>query len=360
MLNHHIKCKLLGQDPSPVGSNGWVRFVDCMGDDYSIVEAARQSYGSDKPTYRQRIIEISNLYPEYSPKCVDVLSANEDKFIFIKDNGSTSIQLTLEEAFRHMSGYKGMISNLSKYQKDDERLLRRLMRDFHTSPYEQVELSVQIQCPVHVARQIFRHRMASPNEYSMRYKEAIDDMETTSPEEWRIQSKANKQGSEEEYLPLTEGTYLSNQEKELQEYSKKVYQERLSRGVSREQARKDLPLSNYTRFTWKMDIHNMLHLHRLRLDKHAQKEVRQFASKIFEMVVELYPMVSQAFIDYRMGAISLSVFEIQMLRDCIDYKIYDPSDLMTKAEIEDFEKKLDYIHNFELDKARDFRTYLTN
>lgn len=359
MLNHHTKCKLLGQDSSPVGSHGWVRFVDCMGDDYSIVEAARQSYGSEKPTYRQKLVKLANNDPDYQRNIVDVLSASSSEFIFAHSHGTFSQPMTLGQAFGNHPYFAEKIEELDSHKKDDERLLRRLMRDFHTSPYEQVVLSVQIQCPVHVARQIFRHRMASPNEYSMRYKEAIDDMETTSPEEWRLQSKSNKQGSEEEYLPLIEGTYLSNQEKELQEYCKKVYQERLSRGVSREQARKDLPLSNYTRFTWKMDIHNMLHLHRLRLDKHAQKEVRQFASRMFEMVVELYPMVSQAFIDYRMGAITLSVFEIQMLRDYINYKVYDPSSLLTKAEIQDFEKKLDYIHNFEIDKARDFRTYLT-
>ncbi len=149
----------------------------------------------------------------------------------------------------------------TKSVSDDRTLLRYLMRHAHTSPYEFAQLILYIRIPIDCDRQFVRHRMASRNEYSTRYSEAIDSMEKTKPDDWRLQSNVNKQGStglltewpkgysdnEKVYTP---GTYLSIIEEELHERIKEVYGQRLQFGVAREQARKDLPLSNYTEYFW--------------------------------------------------------------------------------------------------------------
>src|SRR5690606_41485877 len=114
------------------------------------------------------------------------------------------------------------------------------------------------------------------NEYSSRYSEAIVSTQTPPEDRWRLQSSGNRQGSEG-YLDREVGVRLSAREKALQDEARAAYQERLSLGVAREQARKDLPLSTYTEAYWKIDLHNLLHFLSLRMDAHAQEEIRAYA-----------------------------------------------------------------------------------
>ena len=89
-----------------------------------------------------------------------------------------------------------------------------------------------------------------------------------------------------------------------------IYQKRLEQGVAREQARKDLPLSTYTEAYWKIDLHNLLHFLELRMDAHAQWEIRQYAETIGrEIVGPLLPLVWEAFLDYRVGGMALTRLE---------------------------------------------------
>lgn len=249
-------------------SEGFVMLMDIMGTDYSILEAARTSY--------------------------DV------------EGGST------------------------RQSSSDEDLLRYLMRHRHTTPFEMVELKFLVRVPMDAWRQWIRHRTANVNEYSTRYSHAIDVMDKTDPKEWRTQAKSNKQGSGD-YLAddawpqdfttrggLTAGEYLSKREKYLQEHAKQVYEERLKFGVAKEQARKDLPLSNYTQAVWKIDLHNLLHFLSLRMDPHAQKEIRDYAVIIGEEIVKyLLPMTWGAFVDYRLEAMILSKRDIQILKEIL-------------------------------------------
>jgi thymidylate synthase (FAD) len=232
----------------PVLDDGFVRLVDYMGGDESIVQAARVSYG------------------------------------------------------------KG-----TKKVHEDEGLIRFLMRHRHTTPFEMCEIKLHVRVPMDLWRQWIRHRTANVNEYSTRYSEAIDANATTLPGEWRLQSKKNKQGSAE-FLDEKEGSLLTAQEKDLHEKVRKVYQTRLSHGVAKEQARKDLSLSNYTEAYWKVDLHNLLHFLSLRMDSHAQLEIRQFANVIGEIVEKWCPMVWAAFKDYRLGAMFVSARDIACLR----------------------------------------------
>ena len=152
--------------------------------------------------------------------------------------------------------------------------------------------------------------LANVNEYSTRYSIAIDSAQATPVDEWRTQSKTNNQGSDD-YLPTDVGEKLTTAETELQSLCRRVYEERIQMGVAREQARKDLPLATYTEAYWKVDLHNLLHFLALRMDSHAQLEIREYSATIGRQIVQpLFPAVWEAFEDYRLQASGLSRLEI--------------------------------------------------
>jgi len=202
----------------------------------------------------------------------------------------------------------------TKSVREDAALIRYLMRHQHTSPFEMCELKLHVRVPMDCWRQWIRHRTANVNEYSTRYSIAIDSAARTTDGGWRTQSRLNRQGSGE-YLPSEIGAKLTAKETELLDSSRMVYEERIAAGVAREQARKDLPLSTYTEAFWKCDLHNLLHFLRLRLAPQAQKEIREYARVIgYEIVRRWCPVVWQAFVDYRLEAITLSSNEISVVR----------------------------------------------
>ncbi|MCX6122602.1 MAG: FAD-dependent thymidylate synthase [Ignavibacteriales bacterium] len=234
--------------PFNVLDDGFVRVIDYMGSDYSIVQAARVSYG------------------------------------------------------------KG-----TKKLREDEGLIRYLIRHHHTSPLEMCEIKLHVRVPMDCWRQWIRHRTASVNEYSTRYSLAIDAAQNTTPDAWRLQAASNRQGSEG-FLELDKGKIFSAREHELHELARAVYNERIEAGLAREQARKDLPLSTYTEAYWKTNLHNLLHFLALRMEKHAQLEIRTYASTIGSEIVSRWcPMVWEAFKDYQFGAMELSKQEIEII-----------------------------------------------
>jgi thymidylate synthase (FAD) len=237
----------------PVLDDGFVCLVDVMGDDQSVVQAARVSYG---------------------------------------------------EGTRKVS--------------DDRGLIRYLMRHRHSTPFEMAEIKFLVRVPMDCWRQWIRHRTANVNEYSTRYSLAIDAMQATSPGEWRTQAASNRQGSG---APLNEqlGAQLSISEVEFQSGSRKLYEDRIAAGVAREQARKDLPLSTYTEAYWKIDLHNLLHFLALRMDTHAQFEIRSYAQTIGEKIIQpLFPLVWEAFVDYRLQAMFLTRLERELIVRLVD------------------------------------------
>jgi thymidylate synthase (FAD) len=162
-------------------------------------------------------------------------------------------------------------------------------------------------------RQWIRHRTANVNEYSTRYSLAIDATQTTPPNQWRTQAATNRQGSGE---PLAEqmGANLSREEAEFQAAARRLYEARIAAGVAREQARKDLPLSTYTEAYWKIDLHNLLRFLALRMDAHAQLEIRDYARTIGEKIVQpLFPLVWEAFVDYGLEAMFLTRLERELI-----------------------------------------------
>lgn len=196
---------------------------------------------------------------------------------------------------------------------EDRGLIRYLMRHQHTTPFEMCEIKLHLRVPMDCWRQWIRHRTANVNEYSTRYSLAIDSQQVTAPESWRLQAQSNRQGSAG-YLSEEQGLKLTQAETELHAHALATYQERIAQGVAREQARKDLPLATYTEAYWKVDLHNLLHFLALRMDAHAQQEIREYASLIGEKIVAKWcPLVWEAFQDYRLQAIHFSNAENQLI-----------------------------------------------
>ncbi len=201
----------------------------------------------------------------------------------------------------------------TKRVQDDRGLIRYLMRHSHTTPFEMCEIKFHVRVPMDVWRQWIRHRTANVNEYSTRYSVAIDAAQRTPPDEWRLQSTENKQGSTG-LVPKQDGKVLSASEVEIQNAAREVYETRLKAGVAREQARKDLPLSTYTEAYWKIDLHNLLHFLNLRMDTRAQEEIRRYAVVIGEQIVAKWvPLVWEAFLDFQRHGMHLSRIEGEVL-----------------------------------------------
>jgi len=226
----------------------------------------------------------------------------------------------------------------------DEILMRYLMRHRHGTPSEFAQVAIEVMIPMDAHRQFVRHRMASINEYSTRYSPAIDVADTTPEDAWRTQSTTNRQGSggsltawpegwtydsEQNRVASPDGSFtmtcnedistpgklLSLEERELQQKARQVYDRRLQLGVAKEQARKDLPLSTYTKLWWTADLRNIFHFLGLRMDSHAQKEIREYATTFGEKIIKhLFPCSYQAFEHYELKAMRLSALDIEVVR----------------------------------------------
>ncbi len=232
----------------------------------------------------------------------------------------------------------------TKRSSDDETLIRYLMRHRHTSPFEMCELKFRVRVPMDCWRQWIRHRTASVNEYSTRYSVAIHACATTKPDAWRLQNPDNAQGSSGN-LDLKQGELLSSEECDLQRTARAAYERRLAFGVAREQARKDLPLSTFTEAYWKVDLHNLFHFLALRMDDHAQSEIREYANLIGHAIVaELFPVAWEAFQDYVLDAMSLTTQDQAVIREIIRRR--DSTDFpVTVAEFNDC---CTFIHRWSL------------
>lgn len=189
------------------------------------------------------------------------------------------------------------------------------------------EIKLHVRVPMDCWRQWIRHRTANVNEYSTRYSEAIDAAQKTAPDQWREQSTANRQGSGG-FLDPSIGEDLSRAEEQLHRTSRQVYEERLHCGVAREQARKDLPLSTYTEAYWKIDLHNLFHFLLLRMDAHAQFEIRSYANVIGNEIVSRWcPIAWEAFVDHRLKATSLTRYDAEIIRALVRGGEYEATKL---------------------------------
>ncbi len=274
----------------PVLDHGFVYLVDYQGTDQSIEEAARVSYG---------------------------------------------------EGTRKTSETKG--------------LLRYLMRNEHTSPFEMADIKFHAKMPIFVARQWVRHRTASLNEYSARYSVVKDEFYIPEPSVISVQSTDNKQGrggvlspekSEEVIIKLQDFYRSSNDLYTL------LLDENGGYGLARELARTVLPVASYTEWYWKTNLHNMLHFLKLRMDPHAQYEIREYANAMAEVIKDSFPITWEAFSDYQLNATKITGPEKVIIVDMLKKRgvIFSAAEvdqtaknsgLKNKREIEELTDKID-------------------
>lgn len=246
--------------PQTVLDHGFIRVVDYMGDDAAIVQSARVSYGK----------------------------------------GTRKIS-------------------------QDEGLIRYLMRHRHTSPFEMCEIKLHVKLPIFVARQWIRHRTANVNEYSARYSILDKEFYTPAPEQLSVQSASNKQGRGEvlsadanaaalEILQRDASQAFDSYEYLLNEDGAGAPRDPERPGLARELARIGLPLSAYTQWYWKTDLHNLFHFMALRADAHAQYEIRVYADVMRDIAARWTPLAAKAFEDYRLYGAELSRQALAVVR----------------------------------------------
>jgi len=244
----------------PVLDYGFIRVIDYMGDDAAIVQAARVSYG----------------------------------------RGTRPVS-------------------------EDAGLIRYLMRHRHSTPFEMCEIKYHVKLPIFVARQWIRHRTANVNEYSARYSILDREFYLPTPEHLAAQSAVNRQGRGD-VLTGEEAAHVLDLLREDATRCYDHYAEMLNedasgaacdpsrRGLARELARMNLTLNTYTQWYWKIDLYNLLHFLSLRADAHAQYEIRAYAEAMLGTVAAWVPVAHQAFLDYRLGAVTLSAQMLVVVR----------------------------------------------
>ncbi|HRH26488.1 MAG TPA: FAD-dependent thymidylate synthase [Candidatus Paceibacterota bacterium] len=223
----------------------------------------------------------------------------------------------------------------TKQVTEDIGLIRYLARHRHTTPFEMVEFKFHCVMPIFVARQWIRHRTANVNEYSARYSVVKDRFYRPGIDGVREQSTTNKQGGDEtidvgtaqEYLD-----YLARAEALYGDYNKLM-----EKGVSRELARIALPVSVYTEWYWKCDLHNICRFLSLRMDAHAQQEIQDFANAMYELIQSIVPAAAAAFIDYDLEGMHLTRLEIEAMNSGQPLKTENKREI---AEWEEKKKKL--------------------
>ena len=264
-------------EPLPVLDHGFVRVVDYMGDDAAVVQAARVSYGRG-----------------------------------------------------------------TKRVREDAGLINYLMRNWHTTPFEMCEIKLHVKLPIFVARQWVRHRTASLNEYSARYSVLDTEFYVPAPAQLAVQATENRQGRGEslsgERAERVLALLRTDAERSFEHYHEMLGDQPTpdgpadgsddaGPGLARELARINLPLSTYTQWYWKTDLHNLFHFLALRGDAHAQWEIQEYAKVILDIVEAWVPMAHHAFVSYRAGGAHLSAEGLAVAKRLIAGEKVDPATL---------------------------------
>ena len=207
----------------------------------------------------------------------------------------------------------------TKSYREDAGLIDYLLRNDHTSPFEQVVVTFHAKLPVFVARQWVRHRTARLNEISGRYSVMKDEFYVPAGEDVAQQSDDNKQGrssspADEDLQQSVRSRLADGQERAYAEYS-----ELLDEGVARELDRVNLPLSLYTEWYWQIDLHNLFRFLALRMDPHAQREIRAYAETMFDITRRVCPAACASFENHLLGSVRFSAKEWRIVQSLIGF-----------------------------------------
>ena len=236
-----------------------------------------------------------------------------DKEIKVLDHGFIRLVDYMGGDSRIVQSARVSYGKGTKSVREDEALIDYLMRHQHTSPFEQVVLTFHCKMPIFIARQWIRHRAARVNEISGRY--SVMEDEFYLPEETAIQyqNKDNRQGRDPQEVPAHLRQKVLNILAKGQQVAYDDYQKMLADDIARELARINLPLSLYTQWYWQIDLHNLFHFLELRMDEHAQWEIRQYANVIADITRTVAPLAFRAFETHVVNAVRFSGSEIQAL-----------------------------------------------
>ncbi len=236
----------------------------------------------------------------------------------------------------------------TKSKSDDRGLIRYLMRNAHTSPFEMLELKLHVKLPIFVARQWVRHRTASINEYSARY--SVLDKEFYVPEDKHLaaQSTTNKQGRDTTLTAAEASSVISllksDAERNYADYlwmlneddTGKCLDEKRT-GLARELARINLTLNMYTQWYWKIDLHNLMHFIKLRSDAHAQYEIRAYSEALEDIVSKWVPLSYSAFKDFNADALTFSGPALAVVRRVVGgERVTQETSGLTRSEWREF------------------------
>jgi thymidylate synthase (FAD) len=220
----------------------------------------------------------------------------------------------IERAARVSYGYGTRKASLTR------GLLRYLRRHLHTTPSEMVELKFHCCMPMYIARQWVRHRTANVNELSGRYSLIPMLFYTPSPEQLQTQSRTSNQGRSGEAVAPEKYRQALDRWEQIRLLSSEAYEWMTAEEIARELARIDLPLSTYTQWYWKIDLHNLLHFLKLRIDAHAQWEIQEYGRIMAGMLKRLAPLSYEAWIDYDVCGARLSRMELEVLRRMVQIR----------------------------------------
>ena len=232
--------------------------------------------------------------------------------------------------------------------KSDTKLIRYLVKNRHTSPFEMVKFKFHVKAPIFVTRQWFRHRMGNYNEVSGRYTKLNDEF--YYPTKVSSQSSENKQLSSDDNLLVNTNIKIS-----LNDYLGTAndqhikYKNLIDMGVSREIARIGLPLNLLTEFYWTIDLHNLLGFIKLRDSEHAQHEIREYASNIKELITDICPITIKAYDDYLNNNVTFYSNEMDVIK--VSRKVFCENNLSNK-ENDELDIKINKFNKQQLKKTK--------
>jgi len=206
----------------------------------------------------------------------------------------------------------------TKTPQEDRKFIHFLMREGHHTPFEMVSCTFEVKLPIFVARQWIRHRIGSFNEFSGRYSEMKDDFYVPDMARIRKQDRKNKQGSSGEELTEDQKMDFLTDVREWQFSAHDRYKKALETGVAKELARVGLPVSTYTQWYWNVNLRSLFNFLMLRLDSHAQWEIRQYAKVVEKMARAVAPWSYEAFEEYILRAVRLGAGETETLRGLLE------------------------------------------
>jgi thymidylate synthase (FAD) len=250
--------------------------------------------------------------------CVAEADALVDREIPVLDKGFVRLVDYMGGDERIVQSARVSYGAGTKTYRQDRALIHYLLRNWHTSPFEQVQLTFHTKMPIFVARQWVRHRTARLNEISGRYSVMKDEFYVPELDQIRFQSTDNKQGRSGESLPEVDADRIRSEMQEDQALLYRHYTQMIEQGVAREVARGNLPLSLYTEWYWQIDLHNLLHFIRLRADDHAQYEIRVYAEALAMCAKAVAPLAFEAFEEHILGSVTFSKAECAALANLLE------------------------------------------